>query len=200
MSNLEATFGRHWVLSGVQGWKTRPLEHDDIAFTRMWRNAQMSVLRQSEPITPAGQEVWWSEVYVPESSWPRPRQLLFMMLDPERRLAYGGFTNIDWNVRRAELSFMADTDLTNDLSNYEIVQRRFFAFLLDTAFGIYGFTRLFTETYEFRKRLIAILEELGFRFEGRLRRHSWDQDRIVDSVVHGALAPETKVPGWWELG
>ncbi|MGH2867078.1 MAG: hypothetical protein ACRDNK_05840, partial [Solirubrobacteraceae bacterium] len=107
------------------------MEHGDIEDIRVWRNEQMDVLRQSQPLTAQEQELWWRTVYQMEATAEPPRQLLFVMRESERRMAYGGFTNIEWNVRRAEISFLAATATAAAPDEYEPTQRRFLEFLID---------------------------------------------------------------------
>jgi RimJ/RimL family protein N-acetyltransferase len=47
--------------------------------------------------------------------------------------------------------------------------------------------RLCTETYAFRDSTIQVLEQCGFRQEGRLREHVRIGERWVDALVHGCL-------------
>ena len=81
----------------------------DIEALREFRNAQIDVLRQSEPISEPEQERWFDEVVAPAQREPRPPMILVSILDADDRfIGYGGLTNLDWEARRAEVSFLVD--------------------------------------------------------------------------------------------
>jgi RimJ/RimL family protein N-acetyltransferase len=59
------------------------------------------------------------------------------------------------------------------------------------AFTGLTFNRLFTETYDIRPAHVAVLEEAGFRPEGRLRQHvRLGPGTFADSLMHGQLAAD----------
>jgi RimJ/RimL family protein N-acetyltransferase len=49
------------------------------------------------------------------------------------------------------------------------------------------FSRLFTETYDIRPHHVAVLEKVGFRLEGRLRKHIAVEGVVTDVLFHGLL-------------
>ena len=61
--------------------------------------------------------------------------------------------------------------------------------LKQAAFGDLGLHRLWTESYDIRPLHIAILEQQGFNFEGRLHDHEWIDGAYVDTLFHGCLSP-----------
>jgi RimJ/RimL family protein N-acetyltransferase len=187
-----------WHLKRDPSVESRPIAVEDIECIRQWRNGQMDVLRQSAPISSSGQLNWWRDVYLPESSGAEPVQLLFVLLRQGDLLAYGGYTNIDWKARRAELSFLADTDLTAT-PRYAEIKAWYFSFLVEYGFEQLGLLRMFTETYAFRTDHIAVLESVGLKMEGRLRNHAWTMDRPVDSVIHGILESDARVQPIWSF-
>lgn len=167
------------------GYRYVPLRREDIEPLRLFRNEQIDVLRQAAPISPAEQERWFADVVAPAHRHPRPPMILVSILDEDERfIGYGGLTNVDWAAGRAEVSFLADPRRAADPELYRRDLTAFVGFLADWAFGELGLNRLFTETYAFRDAHIEILEEAGFREEGRLREHV----ATGDSVLHGLLA------------
>jgi RimJ/RimL family protein N-acetyltransferase len=173
------------------GYRYVPLRRVDIEPLRQFRNEQIDVLRQAEPISPEQQERWFEEAVVPTQEDPQPPQLLVSILDEhEGFVGYGGLTNIDWRSRRAEISFLLDPERAGDEEVYRRDTASFLAFLADWAFGELGLNRLFAESYAFRQFHIGLLEEAGYRLEGRLREHVLVRDGLEDSVVHGLLAAE----------
>jgi hypothetical protein len=175
------------------------LGEDDLEPIREWRNQQMDVLRQSEVITEAAQAAWYHAVYLPAVASDRPTQLLFVLQQDGARRAYGGYTNVEWNVRRAELSFLAPPAVARSLDRYMATQQLFFSFLLSFGFEQLHLTRLFTETYAFRAEHIRVLERMGLRHEGTMRRHGWAQGEWTDSLIHGILVEEYSQPSEWDF-
>jgi RimJ/RimL family protein N-acetyltransferase len=152
-----------------------------------WRNAQLNVLRQREPLTQEGQERYFQEVIAPSYSEKHPRQILFSYLDGPTLIGYGGFVHIAWEDRRAEVSFLMDPERAADPHLYEQDFSCYLAMLKSAAFRHLKFVRLFTETYDIRWQHVRILELSGFQLEGRLRSHVWIDGKPVDSLVHGCV-------------
>ncbi len=167
-----------------------PLREADIDLIRRYRNDQIEVLRQREPLAPADQERWFTERVRPTFTLDAPGELLVSILvdDGSTLAGYGGLTNIAWPNRRAELSFLVAPDRAATSSVYREDLLAFVAFIRDWAFGGLGLNRIFTETYAFRTDHIAILEDAGFVREGVLRQHTLGPNGFVDSVMHGMLS------------
>jgi SAM-dependent methyltransferase/RimJ/RimL family protein N-acetyltransferase len=172
------------------GYSYLPLRRSDIQALRRFRNEQMDVLRQSETISPEQQERWFDEVVVPAQRDPRPPMVLASILEDGAFIGYGGLTNISWDSRRAEVSFLVDPARAADEVVYRRDMEAFLRVLTELAFDHLGLNRLFAETYAFRDLTIAILEEAGFTREGRLRQHVAIPGSLGDSIVLGLLARE----------
>lgn len=154
---------------------------------RIWRNAQMDVLRQSSPITEEQQVEYFDKFVWPLKKENEPKQVLLAIERDGLLIGYGGLVNISWPDKRAEVSFLLDSDLEGIEAEKTSV---FLAFLelMATAVGQeLGLKKLWTETYAFRKSHINTLEKAGFVQEGRLREHVVVDGVRVDSVVHGML-------------
>lgn len=172
------------------------LRREDIQALREFRNAQMDVLRQKRPLTEEGQERWYTEVVLPMHAKAEPSFLLVSILDKEGLfLGYGGLTYIDWDHRRAEVSFLMDPKRVATPSLYREDFLNFLLFLKTWSFDELGLHRLFGETYAFRDFHISVLEEAGFLREGHLKEHILDPKHpthYVDCIVHGLCAPGKK--------
>jgi RimJ/RimL family protein N-acetyltransferase len=170
-----------------------PLRRGDIEALRQFRNAQLDVLRQAEPISSAQQEHWYEHVVIPTQREPQPTMMLVSILaEPDRFIGYGGLTNIEWGSRRAEVSFLVDPVRANDPCVYRRDMSAFLEFLKCWAFTEVGLNRLFTETYAFRDAHIGILEHAGFSVEGRLRQHVVIGGKLTDSIMHGLLSADER--------
>ena len=178
----------------MSGYAYPPLRHEDIQALRAFRNEQIDVLRQAEPISEEQQERWYEEQVLPTQSDPRPSQTLVSILEPGGAfIGYGGLTNLRWDHRRGEVSFLVDPARAADEGVYRGDMRAFLDHLAAMAFGEHGLNRMFAETWAFRELHISILEEAGFMYEGRMREHTLDAEgRPVDSVLHSRLASEWK--------
>jgi RimJ/RimL family protein N-acetyltransferase len=168
-----------------------PIRYEDREPIRAWRNAQLAVLRQAEPLSAARQDAYFQQVVLPLFEQEKPGQLLFSLLYHDELIAYGGLVHISWPDSRAEVSFLVEPERA---ANAETYRRDFLAHLRllgQAAFEGLGFNRLFTETYDIRPAHVTILEEAGFRLEGRLRQHvRLSPDTFADSLMHGQLAAD----------
>ncbi|MDB5235818.1 MAG: hypothetical protein JWR44_2811 [Hymenobacter sp.] len=168
-----------------------PIRYEDREPIRAWRNAQLQVLRQAEPLTAAQQEGYFQQVVMPLFEQEKPGQLLFSLLHQGELIAYGGLVHISWPDSRAEVSFLVDPARAADPATYRQDFLAHLRLLGQAAFDGLNFNRLFTETYDIRPVHVAILEEAGFRLEGRLRQHvRLAPDTFADSLMHGQLAAD----------
>jgi RimJ/RimL family protein N-acetyltransferase len=166
----------------------RPIHAEDMEAIRQWRNAQLDVLRQSQPITREEQERYFTTHVRKSMASAHPPQILVSCFEGDRHIGYGGLVHIAWEHKRAEVSFLLDPGRTADPALYRRDFSTFLRLIRELAFRKHGLARLFTETYAMRTAHIAILEESGFVREGVLRHHVWIGGRPVDSIIHGFLA------------
>ena len=47
--------------------------------------------------------------------------------------------------------------------------------------------RLYTETFQYRKNQIKILEDFGFKREGVLRKHNIKNNKPINVIVHSII-------------
>jgi RimJ/RimL family protein N-acetyltransferase/predicted ATP-grasp superfamily ATP-dependent carboligase len=168
----------------------RAVEKRDIEFIRVWRNAQMDILRQHQLISKSDQERYFLMHVWPEKESVNPGQILLAIELEGNLIGYGGFVHINWDSGRAEVSFLLNPDIEKDTEAVHDYFYRFLNLLKEIAFKKLGLIRLSTETYEHRKLHIHILESVGFRLEGRLRKQARVRGRYVDSLLHGILVAE----------
>ena len=174
-----------------EAYRLVPIRYEDREPIRAWRNAQLAVLRQPEPLSAAQQDTYFQRIVLPLFEQEQPNQLLFSLLHNGELIAYGGLVHISWPDSRAEVSFLVDPQRAMDPATY---RRDFLAHLRllgQVAIEKLRFNRLFTETYDIRPAHVAVLEEAGFRLEGRLRQHvRLAPDTFADSLMHGQLAAD----------
>lgn len=175
----------HW--SDAQGYQIIPIRPEDIEAIRQWRNEQIEVLRQKKSITEEEQKAYFDTIIWPSFKQKEPRQILFSILYMKRLIGYGGLTTIDWEAKKAEISFLVNPERVKDDDLYQRDYLHFLRLLSQVAFDDLQFHRLFAETYDFRKKHIEILEAYGFKKEGTLRDHTYKKGRWHHSIMHGLL-------------
>ena len=164
-----------------------PLREEDLLPIMEWRNAQIDILRQTEKLTPQMQQKYFQEVLRPSYGEGRPQQILFSFLIGKQLIGYGGLTHIDWDASRGEISFLLNTEHTQNLQTYQKEFSIFLQLLKRVAFGDLQLNRIFAETFDIRPYHIETLEQADFVYEGRLRQHVKIKGRYIDSVIHACL-------------
>jgi len=180
--HLPALDGQH------RGYSLRCIQDCDIEPVRVWRNAQMDVLRQSAPITPAQQRRYFERAIWPQMERAQPDTILLTIEQGGRRIGYGGLVHCAWEDSRAEISVLLAPQIAADQKRYRAALLAFLAMAGEIGFSRLGLNRLTLETYDIRPFHIGVLEEAGFRREGRLREHVVIDAKPVDSLLHAALA------------
>ena len=147
------------------------IREEDIQKIRNWRNQQKIILRQDKNITKKEQEIYFNTIIKPTFNQKNPEMILFSLLMKGKCIGYGGLVHINWKSKRGEISFLTDTKRTK--SNYNMSQDfgNFLELILDVGFNNLKLNKITTETFEFRKNIIKILEDRGFKEEGILKNH-----------------------------
>jgi RimJ/RimL family protein N-acetyltransferase len=176
--------------NNLDGYEIRPLEMADSEKIRIARNEQMNVLRQPHEISKDEQNNYFKNIVIPNSTKPYPEMILYSLFKDNAWIGYGGLTHIDWNNKRAEVSFLVATSRTKNPKTYAHDFNHFLKLLSQEAFKTFQLHRLYTETFDFRNEHIEILENFGFTKEGILREHILLNKTPHDSIMHGLLAKE----------
>lgn len=178
----------------VEGmYELTPLRQEDIFKIAQWRNAQMNILRQKIFISEAMQELYYKEQILRSFNCEHPRLILFSFLEHNKCIGYGGLVYIDWDAKRAEVSFLVAPERAQELEIYKNDFRHYLKLIKCYAFKGLKLNRLFTETYSFRKEHKAILEAEGFVLEGCLRQHVDVENKLEDSLIHGMLRKDYEI-------
>lgn len=174
----------------VASYQIVAIREEDIENIRLWRNAQMDVLRQNGTLTSEAQQKYFQEHVWPTFHQERPSQILFSFLFHHQCIGYGGLTYLNWENLRSEISFLVDPLRAADATMYSQDFTHFLTLLCQVAFDHLHLHRLFAETYAFRASTIAVLEQLGFKKEGLLREHVNKNGQWIDSILYGLLSKE----------
>jgi len=174
-----------------------PLEKEHLSKLKEWRNAQMKILRQCIPLTDFHQEKWYAHLKGEKD------QVLFSLMAGEpaklKFIGYCGITNIDFKNRRGEISFLVDPKRIINKKIYKEDFRAVLYMLCEYGFEELNLNKIFTETFDFRKDHIKILEEFGFRREGKLREQYFGNGKYFNSFIHSILLSEWKLIKKYEI-
>lgn len=163
------------------------IRQKDMEKIRQWRNAQMSILRQSVKLLPGEQELYFKNVIKPSFTNKETKQLLFSIIKNSQLIGYGGLVNISWKNKRAEMSFLLDDQRAKNKILYKEDMINFIYLIKKVIFEEMKFNRMYTETFAFRTFHISILEENGYMKEGILRNHLLESGKFYDSIIHGMI-------------
>jgi len=114
-----------------------------------------------------------------------------LVIEPSRWLGGmtgGGLVHIDWEHRRAEISFLLDDARAGDDARYAKEFLAFLQLVRQLGFDDLKLHRLFTETYAMRTHHISVYDSFGLQLEGVLRDHVRIGDKYVHSLIHGIIA------------
>jgi len=161
---------------------------------RRWRNAQMDILRQTEPISPEAQLDYFDREVWPDKACEQPRTLLLSVAKDGAIIGYGGLVHISWPNRRAEVSFLLDPEPPRRDPEIADLYARFLRLMQRFAFQDLGLNRLTSEIYRTRTLHIDVLEASGFIREGTMRQHVIQNGKPIDALIHGCLREEWEGP------
>ena len=175
----------HWpnLSKAIDAVAVRPIRWSDRESIREWRNQQIDVLRQQDPISTEQQDQYFSQILEPLMGMTHPSQFLFGIELDAQLIGYGGLTNIDWDAQRAELSFLADSKILKT-PTYKQIMLTFIQIVSEFAKKQFGLKQIFTETYTQRVDHIEILELAGFEHQTFLADRAVINGESVGSQIH----------------
>ena len=163
------------------------LKKTDLEKLRVWRNAQRNVLRQNKILSKRDQKNYFNKYISKQSKKKFPEVILFAYKYKKELIGYGGFVYISWDNKRAEVSYLLKTEFTLDKEIYKFHTLIYFELIKKIAFKVIKFRRIFTETFVYRKNHIKLLEKVGFKKEGILRKHNIKNKKTVNVIVHSIV-------------
>ncbi len=162
-----------------------PIRYEDRFLIMKWRNEQIYHLRQEKFLTEEDQNHYFNHVVLALFDQLRPGQILFSYLENDKCIGYGGLVHINWSDRRAEVSFIIDTELEK-----EFFKRHWTIFLRlieQVAFRELNFHKIYTYAFDLRPYLYEAIEAVGFRKEATLREHCFFNGEYIDVILHSKL-------------
>ena len=178
MKNIEFTF------NNLSAYAVQPKDIEEI---RKWRNSQINILRQSSFISKEKQIKYFEEKIWEDFDRDCPKTILLSIYEESNFVAYGGLVNISWEDKRAEVSFVAATEIASNEKKYLNLFLKYLSLIKSLGFIELNFNRLFTETYDIRAKHINTLEQSGFNKEGTMKSHVFINGVFKNSLIHGIL-------------
>jgi len=162
------------------------LRKQDIFKIMRWRNNQINILRQNTKLTRQDQIKYYNKIKK-DSKKNKPKNMLFSIINSNDQncIGYGGLVNIDWQNKKAEMSFLLDTKIIRKDDQYNLYFNSFIKLIKKEFFKV-KLNRLFTETFLFRKKHIKVLEKNNFVKEGILRKNTFKK-KYIDSIIHSIV-------------
>jgi len=184
LQNYKCLAGREFVF---EKYKLIPIRLEDRHLIREWRNQQIAILRQKEPLTAEKQDAYFEQVIAKLFEEKEPAQLLFSFLEDGILIGYGGLVHIDWESRNAEVSFLTNTQRTNNLDQFIDDWIHYLTILKRIASQDLNFVKIYTYSYDMRPHLYVALEKSAFVEEARLKQHVIVDEKFVDVLIHSCF-------------
>jgi len=163
-------------------YSLQPIRWEDRYDIMHWRNEQMFHLRQDKELTPLDQDAYFENVISKLFDQEQPEQILFSLLKEEKCIGYGGLVHIDWKQRKAEVSFLIDTEI--EKTQFKKLWLLYIGMIEKVAFNQINLNEIFTYSYEVRPKLYPILDQAGFIEKERILNAIQIQNNPVDALIH----------------
>ncbi|HTA63659.1 MAG TPA: GNAT family N-acetyltransferase [Bacteroidia bacterium] len=167
-----------------------PIRDEDKYSIMQWRNEQIDILRQKQPLTKEQQENYFATVIADLFKQEKPQQLLFSFLKGDVLIGYGGLVHIDWESKNAEISFITDTKRNIDKGQFISDWGNYLKILKEIAKEQLHFTKIYTYAYDLRPHLYDALLQCGLVEEARLKNHILVNGKNYDVLIHSCFLNE----------
>lgn len=159
-----------------------PIRLEDRFDIMEWRNEQMYHLRQEEPLTTENQDYYFKNIISNLFNQEQPKQLLFSYLLHGKCIGYGGLVHIDWEGKKAEISFIMKTEL--EKNHFDTNWTIYLGLIEQIAFKELKLNTIFTYAYDLRPHLYPTLEKNGFKLTSKLKNHITIDGIKKDVLIH----------------
>ena len=162
----------------------RPATAEDVANSHHWQEQCEPTSRSCRPMP------FMSAAEVAESYGKRERSpniQLFMIIKQKDKTPVGQIRFFDMNTlnRSAEFGLLVDPD--EQKNGYGLEATRILCRYL---FRSRGLNKVYAQTGSFNKAAIKLLEKVGFKLDGTLRRHMFHDGEFHDALVYSILQHE----------
>ncbi len=160
----------------------RAIEQSDLSQILEWRNNSKlrRYFRECCEFNMDAQHEWYEKI----SSEKEFLMFAITRLSDGKMIGVGGLSYIDWVNGSAELPiYIGESDKYID----ETFAPDAAKVIIDYAFRELGLHRLYDRFHDFDQGKKKLLENLGFKFEGRLRKSYWAENCWHDSLIYGLI-------------
>ena len=168
-------------------YKLESVQLGHIEKIRQWRNEQMDILRQSNPISKSEQINYYNNNIWPDLNSEKPKNILLSYKVNNQLVGYGGLVHISWQNLRGEISFLLKTDIANTPKDYDECLPNFLRLIKQIAFNELSLNRIYGELYDLRPKYSLAFENSGFILDGNLKEQNIINGVAVDSLVYGLV-------------
>ena len=168
-----------------------PIRFEDRFDIMKWRNEQMYHLRQKELLTIENQDNYFNTIVSDLFIQDKPQQLLFSYLKNNECIGYGGLVHINWEDKKAEISFIMNTEL--EKTDFDTNWSLYLELIEQLAFKELGVRALFTYAYDLRPHLYPTLEKNGFELKSRLKNQIIIDGEHKDVLIHEKQNPRNAI-------
>lgn len=176
-----------------EAYKIIPLRDEDKYKIMQWRNEQIDILRQKQPLTKIQQEQYFATVVAKLFDEEQPNQILFSYLKNDELIGYGGLVHIDWESRNAEISFLLETEKSTDKKMFVFHWRTFLKLLKKVAIKTLYFKKIYTYAYDIRPQLYVALKEEGFFEAKRIKNAVMINNSPKDVLIHKYTSSQNSI-------
>ena len=164
-----------------------PIREEDKYLIMQWRNEQMYHLRQYSLLTREQQDQYFDTVISKLFDQKQPEQILFSYLYRNQCIGYGGLVHINWEEKKAEISFIMATELESTM--FDKHWTIFLSLIEKVAFKDLKLDKIFTYAYDLRPHLYPVLEQNGFKLAQQLKNQLQLENQFVDVYIHEKMNP-----------
>lgn len=164
----------------------RPVTRDDLPrFLAFFNDVEVELAGGGDPPTPQTVEQV-RKFFEVDADRPDPFKTNFAIEAEGKLIGSCGLFEIDETARNCELGIgIGDKEYWGRGYGRDAVK-----VLLDYAFRLRNFRRVWLEVHAGNERAIRAYKARGFVEEGRLREHAWLDGRYVDMMLMGVLRDE----------
>ncbi len=173
-------------------FKLVPIRDEDKYAIMQWRNEQIDILRQKQPLTKEQQENYFATVVADLLVQEKPNQILFSFLENDILIGYGGLVHIDWESKNAEISFLLSTELNNHVEIFKNVWNVYLSLIVKIAFKELNFYKIYTYAYDIRDSYFEVMYNHGFLKEAHLKEHILIKNKLIDVLILSMLNTQWK--------
>ena len=161
------------------------IREQNIEAIRKIRNSQIEILRQKKNISKKEQVKYFNKDIFSAYKLKKPKNILLGMTVSNIFVGYCGLTHIDWDVKKAEISFIVNNKINKNKKKLVFYFNNAIKILEKILFNELKFNKIFCETYSFRQEMIQALKDNDYVVEGILKDNIKIKKKYYDSIFTG---------------